>query len=95
MNEKTHYHFTLATGWIAPNGQYFSCYVWDHDPALLKILKNYFGYENPTVELGEKLGFVRCMGITTKPFLNTDKLTQNQLDTMFDYCQKCGFDYNF
>lgn len=78
--------FTLATGWIAPDGQYYSCYPWDHDRVIIRILKDK-GYQQPTILTAEELGYIRVMGRCRIPFLNDDDPTQAQIDTLFEYKQ--------
>ena len=83
-------HFHLATGWISPKGKYYSCWPWDHDRVILDILFM-DGHKKPSVALAEKLGYIRVTGKPKELFLNAEKPTQAQIDTMFDY--KIKFKY--
>ena len=80
-------HFSLATGWISPKGQYYSCFPWDHDTVILDILYR-DGYKKPSFGLAEKLGYIRVTGRPRDLFLNAEKPSQAQIDTMFDYKMK-------
>lgn len=83
------YTFRLATGWITPEGQYYSCWPWDHDKIVVNILAD-AGHENATVALAERLGYIRVTGRCGEPFLNAEHPTQAQIDTMHDYKVKHG-----
>lgn len=79
--------FTLQTGWIAPNGQYYACFPWDHDRVIIEILEDK-GVKNPTVRMGEKQEYIRVTGKPTAVFANADNPTQAQIDTMFEYAKQ-------
>lgn len=79
-------------GWILPNGDFYSCQKYEHDNLADNIFSQVFGVhvENAS-RLAEKSGWIKITQIPQysgpQPLILTS-LTQKQIDTFFDWCQK-------
>ena len=86
-------------GWILPNGHFYACghmeHIW-----LATVLLEKQGYSEVVTgnaeRTAEKLGWCKIShGEDRQLYIHNDKKnTQKQRDTLFDWCEKHGVDYN-
>ncbi|MFA5300457.1 MAG: hypothetical protein WC389_19905 [Lutibacter sp.] len=75
--------FNSRNGWLNPQGQFFSCEVWEHDNVITLV----FPDSDNAVDVAEKLGWIKLRD--AYPFVEASRApNDDQLKVLFDYIQE-------
>lgn len=86
----------MLYGWISPSGDFYGCYFARHEPLIHLLCIQFMGVEfvekNDSLDWAEKNNWVRITSKYDEPYKiilqykDVRKLSQSQLDRIFDYC---------
>jgi len=72
-----------SAGWLSPDGLFFPCNIYEHDELAIKLSQQFYDNNLDGTKLLESKNWIH---VTAQGELlgSINKLTQNQIDTIFD-----------
>ena len=85
--------FESRYGWILPNGDWYNCGEMEHDAMAMEILGDKADF-NVRTQVEQKLHWIGSHSSMRGQWWSfNNKMTQKQVDTMFDYCNHFDVDF--